>query len=206
MTTTLIPQEIAVEYAHRAVRQLAALWNDKRSNHSGVRAAFRRWRPGPNAEPDMEMRSLVWGYLNPPSSDAKAPDAPLTDDVAGEIVARAAVIVAARASAGEHEAAPIPFGAALQAAEIGDLRFMRLMTTQRSLRVDGLLRAMSRIGRKGLCIAWDFKMTRHVYNYLFGTEEASQRSVNAWAQEYFKARSRMDAGDQPPASPDSAQS
>jgi|GEM_PF-7021659 len=195
-----LPFQKRIVYAHRALTKLAALWNSRNSNYNGLRSIFRRWRPGRDGEPTMDMRSSVWGYVpfdngGEPAEEATEQRFEISREQA-ETIDRAATLVALRAMAGDHPGAPVPLGTALQKAGLTDLRLMRLLTTSRSMRVEALIRAFQRINHERIMINWTMKETERIYNFLFGSAEAARWSINAWAGEFFRTRGTIptDAG------------
>ena len=57
------------DYAHTALSRLAGAWSSTRKNapnNSGMRAAFRRFKPEGSNEPTMEMRQYIWGWIGSP--------------------------------------------------------------------------------------------------------------------------------------------
>lgn len=186
-----------LSYMYRATHKLPDLWNDPKVNRNGLRALFRRWRPGLDGQPTMEMRSAIWSYLGSPDRKGEE-ESGQEQQVWGEFdidraIDRAAVMTVLRASAGEHEQGDkLRFGSALFRAKLSDLRFMRLMTTPQSGRLEALRRALQLLDHAGLGLEWDYKEVRHFYGFLFGSEEQAQRSANQWAGDFFAARGKKD--------------
>jgi len=184
-----------LNYMYRAAKRLPELWNDQQVNRSGLRALFRRWRPGVDEQPTMEMRSAIWSYLGSP--DQRTEEEGGNEEAAwrefdiDRAIDRAAIMTSLRATAGENQG-ELRFGAALHRAKLSDLRFMRLMTTPKSGRLEALRRAMQLLDSAGLGLTWDYKEVKGFYEFLFGSDEQARRSANRWASEYFAARGKKD--------------
>lgn len=192
-----------IAYIQSAVERLPRLWSDENVNRRGLRAAFRRWRPGPDEQPTMEMRSAIWSYLGAPSARGDGSVA-WSDADAAHAVDRAAAIVALRAvserGSSEHG---VSFGAALHGAGLSDLRLMRLLTTPASGRLEAVRRAMQYIDRIPDGIRWDLLETRRFHDFLYGGDEAAQRSATKWAADFFSSRGATN-DDSAPAKTESA--
>jgi hypothetical protein len=187
--------ETPLDYIHRAVVLLSDAWMRPYPNRSGMRAAFRRWRPSISHDPQHMMRDYIWSWLGAPGGngqDGKQEGISLRDQ---EIIDQAAVLVALRAIAGDKPPTHRSFGAALKAAELSDLRLMRLLTTPQSLRFEALYRALRLLDREGVGFSWKGREGRHevnrMVNFLFRSTEAAQQSANQWAADFFASRGKI---------------
>lgn len=184
-----------VDYIHHAVTKLSEAWMRPYPNRSGMRAAFRRWRPDLTQEPTHEMRDYIWAWLgSPDESDLDEQDAGASRD-AIRIVDQAAVVVALRAAAGDHPVSrPTTFGAALKASKLSDHRLMRLLTTPRSMRLEALHRILRGLDHEDEGFSWKGREGRRevgrMIQFLFGTEEAARRAANQWAADFFASRGK----------------
>src|SRR5512133_183453 len=140
-------------YLQRAVRDVPRAWNARHANRSGLRAAFRRWRPDATREPTMEMRDAVWAYAPPEGANVAGYDP-------NKAVDQAAVIVAMRAVIGEGEGPTFALGEALHGAGISDLRFTRFVTTPGPMRLEALYRTLRTIARSGKAVDFQKETTR----------------------------------------------
>lgn len=187
--------DTARKLSEAAVRSLPERWNDKKVNRSGLRAAFRRWRPDADAEPSMEMRGAIWGdnylfgIIPEPAPDESIGEQRAREGHTQQMVDRAAILVSLRAVAGEHAGTPVPFGKALLQSGLSDTRFARLVTTPPSGRLEAVRRALQLTESKGAVAVVDWtKETRRFYYFLFGTPDQAKNAVDAWAADFFRAR------------------
>lgn len=195
-------KESPIDYAHKAQSVLSGAWSKTKPNLSGMRATFRRWNPEGLAEPTIDMRQYIWGWIGSPfdlksesseSSDESDNSTPLLDerDKQSEVVYvdRAAIITALRAAAGENEGNS-SFGEAMQRAGIGDLRLMRLLTERPSMRTAALHRVVRLLAAKRQGFAWTSEQTKRFHDFLFGNQDRAQSAANRWASDYFRARGK----------------
>jgi hypothetical protein len=215
-----------VPFVQHAVTKLAALWNSKTQNNSGLGATFRRWNP--ESSPTLEMQRHVWELVFRDSQKLndkwRIDEVGMSEDLA-TLVERASIVIALRAASGERETPSRSdeegisgdtsteavdqatedegrkkrqrtLGHALHDAELSDLRLMRLLTTSHELRMRELHRAMRYIARKRTGFDWSIDETRRILYFLFGFEEQAERSVDRWAQDFFASRSRSAAAEE----------
>lgn len=198
-TTTMVSP---IDYIHRAVTILSEAWMRPYPNRSGMRAAFRRWRPDLSQEPTHEMRDYIWAWMGAPNSfrDQEEIEGASTNDM--RIVDRAAVLVSLRAVAGDHPATQSSFGAAIKAADLSDMRLIRLLTMPRSMRLEALHRVLRLLDKKGVGFPWKGRQGRRdvdrMIQFLFGTEGSAQRSANQWAADFFALRGKTASDSEKP--------
>ena len=195
-----------IRYVHAVVAKLHALWSDSKVNRSGMRAAFRRWKPGGGIEPTLDMRQHIWGYVGPPPLQKKGDtpeadernDRPSTPPQAydeGKIIDEAATLTAMRAVAGDSSGSD-PIGAALHKSGISDTRLVRLLTAPMDLRQPAFHRALRFVARKNdVGIGWNFRQVEILRDFLFGTEAQAQRAANLIATDFYRSRGKVEKGE-----------
>ena len=203
----------AKAYTCPALHAVSSQWREREGEeHSGdrrLRALFRRWRPDRDVKPSSEMLGALLSVA-PPEGEDTMPTALWIAPAE-----RAAVVVALRAAAGEHETARVEgngneeqksaqwktsLGAALYRAGLSDRRFARIVTAAPPARFEALHRALRRVDREGAGpIAWTTREVKHLLFFLFGDADAARKATDAWAADFFRARA-----DDPQADADSS--
>lgn len=195
-------------YAWGVVRALSGRgkegWNAEGVNRSGLRATFRRWKPGGPQEIMSRMLMHVIGVAQLP--DPHAVEGAEADGAANNFLGRvpdwqieharqAAIVVAMRAAAGEHEPPQAgSLGAALAKAGMTELRLMRVLATPRNERAEALKRAYMLLDAKGIGIRWGEKEVGRILSYLFGDESGARRSITQWGADFFASRAAGASG------------
>lgn len=186
-----------LDYIHHAVTKLSEAWMRPYPNRSGMRSTFRRWRPDLAQEPTHEMRDYIWAWMGSPEELSEDDAIEEASPYAMRTVDQAAALVALRAVAGDHSVSkPTTFGSALKTSELSDHRLMRLLTMPRTMRLEAIHRILRSLDHKRAGFSWKGREGRRevgrMIEYLYGTEEAAQRSANQWAADFFASRGKTE--------------
>ncbi|MCB0714156.1 MAG: type I-E CRISPR-associated protein Cse2/CasB [Ignavibacteriae bacterium] len=186
-------------------------------NYSGMRATFRRFKPDASGAPTTDMRQYIWGWIGSPfnlleesDEEIEQQNAPsreateetdqkqeITDEerkekrklekIELEAIDQAAVVVAMRAVAGDHDSS-MTIGEALYRSGMNDRRLMRFLTSGKDTRLSALHRALQLIDAKRQGINWTTKEVGTVLDFLYGSDRIAQRAGNKWASDFFRLR------------------
>lgn len=192
-------------YILQALNRLTKAWTTKRPNQSKIRATFRRWRPDKSGNPSFSMQQYIWGWIGSPfkneighpeyDSEEERRARRIRERTEERLINEAAIIIAMRAAAGDHESR-YSLGTALQKAGMTDMRLMRLLMEQRSRRLLSLHRAVQFLDSKRIGVEWTIREIRNVLDFLFGSDSAAQRAANNWAADFFRSRGKTEKDDE----------
>lgn len=192
-----------VDFVHRTLLTLGNAWTRQSPNLSGMRAAFRRWKPGQEQAPTLSMRQYVWGWIGSPYAEKDAEGNrtnPVVEDRRLEsselmVIDRAAVLTAMRAIAGDHEGTN-SIGSALYRAGVAEKRLVELLTTNRPQRAEALHRILRYVAKEpAAAIGWSRREVGTILDYLYGDDRTAQRAANSWAADYYRLRGKVAAAD-----------
>ncbi len=208
-------------YAYKALSRLAGAWTKTTKggpNYSGMRAAFRRFKPEASGEPTMEMRQYIWGWIGSPfapladgtddGSEVRQtedqPSPPPVEETEGEKQANRseefrrerseletidqAAVIVAMRAASGDHDSDLKLGQAFYKAGMNDRRLMRLLTAGKDARMAALHRALRLVDGKKLGVDWTIEEVGNTLAFLYGSDRVAQRAGNQWASDFFRMR------------------